>query len=241
MAGQLERARSRVEPHDRLVAFDMDDTLYSEVQYVRSGYRAVASHIARLAGLSADDLFDRMWWHFQCGDRRKVFDAVLADFSLQSRFRVSDLVDLYRAHRPAIRLAQDAEEVLTTLRDRGLRLAVVSDGPLEQQKRKAEALRLAERVDAIVFTDALPPGSAKPSPAAFAQLMKDFGIAPQQCLYVADNPAKDFVGPNVLGWLTVQIVRERGIYRAESPPPGGEPHRRIHDLRELLPLLSISR
>ena len=218
----------------KLVAFDMDDTLYAEVDYVRSGFRVVADHIGRAADTATGALFDRMWWHFEHGDRRKVFDAVLAEFCLQQQFRIDDLVELYRTHKPTIVLQPDADAVLSTLRAAGVHLAIVSDGLLIQQTRKADALGLAERVEKIVFTDSLPPGSAKPSEAPFAMLMADFGLEGSRCMYVGDNPAKDFVGPRKLNWLAVQILRENGIYRAESPPDDGRPDVQITDLRDIL-------
>jgi putative hydrolase of the HAD superfamily len=32
-------------------------------------------------------------------------------------------------------------------------------------------------------------------------------------MYIADNPAKDFIAPFDLGWKTVRIKREGGLHR----------------------------
>jgi putative hydrolase of the HAD superfamily len=212
----------------------MDDTLYPEIDYVRSGLSAVADHLASCEAGSVADLFERMWRIFETGDRHRVFDAVLEELGLRGRFDVPDLVARYRSHVPAIQLRSEAAEGLINLRRGGMLLAVVTDGPAEQQKRKADALGLAGYVDTIVFTDSLPPGCAKPSPEAFRRLMDTFGVQGPQCMYVADNPRKDFLGPRRLGWFTLQFVDAGGVYRGEVPPPGGEPHACIRDLREVL-------
>lgn len=221
-------------PRFGLIAFDMDDTLYPEIDYVRSGLQAVADHLASCGAGSAADLFERMWRIFASGQRRRVFDTVLEELGMQDRFHVPDLVERYRLHTPSIHLRNEAIETLANLRRAGLPLAVVTDGPAAQQKCKADALNLAEYVDAIVFTDCLPPGCAKPSPEAFRRLMEQFGVAGPRCMYVADNPRKDFVGPRQLGWFTLQFVSDSGIYCREAAPPGGEPHECIRDLREVL-------
>jgi len=221
-------------PRFGLVVFDVDDTLYPEIDYVRSGLAAVADHLASLGAAPATDLFERMWRIFGSGDRRRVFDAVLEELGLQGRFDVPGLVERYRSHSPAIHLRSEAVETLVSLRRAGMSLAVVTDGPAVQQKRKADALGLAEYVDAIVFTDCLPPGCAKPSPEAFRRLMDQFGVQGPRCMYVADNPRKDFVGPRQLGWFTLRFVDEGGVHCRESAPPGGEPHACIRDLREVL-------
>jgi putative hydrolase of the HAD superfamily len=177
-----------------------------------------------------------MWRVFATGDRRKVFDVVLEELGLQDRFDVAGLVELYRGHVPAIRLRPEAVEVLQAIRREGVSLAVVTDGPAEQQKRKAEALGLGAYVDTIVFTDCLPAGCAKPSPEAFDRLMRQFGVAAGRCVYVADNPRKDFLGPRQLGWYTVHYLAKGGVYAGESAPTGGEPDTCIRDLREVLRL-----
>ena len=222
-------------PHFGLIVFDMDDTLYPEIDYVRSGFSAVADHLAARGAGPAAELFERMWRVFETGDRHRVFDAVLEELGLRGRIDVADLVARYRLHLPAIRLRSEAVEALASLRRAGMSLAVVTDGPAEQQRRKADALGLAGYVDTIVFTDCLPPGCAKPSPEAFRRLMDIFGMPGPRCMYVADNPRKDFVGPRQLGWFTLQFVDAGGVYRREVPPPGGEPHACIRDLREVLP------
>ena len=50
------------------VIFDLDDTLYSEKEYVRSGYRAIARHF--------DDasLEDKLWKAFE--EKKKAIDYV---------------------------------------------------------------------------------------------------------------------------------------------------------------------
>ena len=39
----------------------------------------------------------------------------------------------------------------------------------------------------------------------------------RRCVYVADNAAKDFVTPNRMGWLTVQILRPGRVHDGTTP------------------------
>ena len=41
----------------------------------------------------------------------------------------------------------------------------------------------------------------------FEEMAGRLGLQHSQLAYVADNPAKDFVAPNTLGWLTIRIRR----------------------------------
>ena len=45
----------------RLIALDLDDTLYSEKDYVRSGYKAVAEYLGN------DAYSDKLWQYFSDG------------------------------------------------------------------------------------------------------------------------------------------------------------------------------
>jgi len=59
------------------------------------------------------------------------------------------------------------------------------------------------------------------------------GVPPRACIYVADNPAKDFIAPNALGWGTVFIKRPGGIYADREAPRGGLPQAAISTLDAL--------
>jgi len=51
---------------------------------------------------------------------------------------------------------------------------------------------------------------------------------------VADNASKDFVGPNGLGWATVQIVRAGGIYAEAKTADGGAAGQVVGSLDEVM-------
>ncbi|MBU0717731.1 MAG: HAD family hydrolase [Planctomycetes bacterium] len=146
---------------------------------------------------------------------------------------VRRMIETYRSHRPNISLAPDADAALTRLREKGHPLGLITDGPAVMQAAKIQALALAGRVDEIILTAELGPGFGKPHPRAFELMAERLKAAPSQCVYVADNAVKDFVAPNALGWLTVQITRPDGVYRDIDPPDGGQPAHVIETLDSL--------
>ena len=213
----------------RLVAFDLDDTLYPERAFVASGFRAVAEYLVR-AHLADRPIADDLQTAFDAGIRGRTFDHVLAACGIEPNEKlIRDLVRIYRSHRspygarrPEIALYPDADRALADLEACGLRRALVSDGPLEAQQAKVEALGLADRLDAVVLTDAWGRQFWKPHPRAFRELADRFGLTPGECLYVADNPAKDFQGPAEAGWRpSVRVRRKDGLHRdAPLSDPG---------------------
>lgn len=224
-------------PSTEAVIFDLDDTLFPERAYAFSGFAAVAAKFAEVLGDPAQTA-DRLKKLFDTPDRPRVFDALLAEKGLHTDLTLaSRMVELYREHPPTITLHGDAHAALSRLRGR-YKLGVITDGRVSTQTLKIEALGLRKRLDRAIITSEAGADFAKPHPLAFTRMADALGVAAQQCVYVADNPAKDFIAPNALGWCTVRIIRTDGIYRNAPTAEKGTPHNTITSLDELDTLLA---
>jgi putative hydrolase of the HAD superfamily len=199
---------------DRCVVFDIDDTLYLERDYVRSGFGVAGRWASRW--LRIDDFAERCWNHFNAGARSSIFNLVLTETCGKANPElVSTLIEIYRTHTPAIALADDARESLAALSPFAS-IAVISDGPLASQSQKADMLDLHRFAAPVILTDMLGSGFRKPHPLAF-QCVEQSQPA-KIYFYVADNPLKDFTAPKQLGWTTVRIRRPCGLhYTTENP------------------------
>jgi len=197
----------------RVVVFDLDDTLFPERQYVRSGIDAVA------ALLGEPEFAAVAWALFEGGVRGRLFDETLARLGQPAdQGTIARLVERYRTHRPTVAFFPEVAAVLDRLRTR-CRLALVSDGPLAAQERKVEALGLRARLDPIVLTDRWGRAFWKPHERAFRAVEAATGASGAACAYVGDNPQKDFKAPRALGWRTVRL-RRAGAEHAVVPGAG---------------------
>ena len=188
----------------------MDDTLYLERDYVWSGFRSVGEWARRRLGIP--DLADVAWDAFVNGARGTIFNLALQRSGIDPTAElIEQLVDAYRGHRPDIELCSDARDCLDSLRGT-MPLATVTDGPLVSQRAKAEALGLDRWIETMVFTAELGPEFGKPHPRAFELVQERTGVPGSRCIYVADNPAKDFDAPHALGWRTVRIRRPAALH-----------------------------
>lgn len=223
-------------PDVRCVVFDIDDTLYLERDYVRSGFRSVGMWVEEC--LEVSGFFAEAWGLFEAGHRRTVFDESLRSLGVDPEpSLVAKLVSVYRGHEPEIALLPDAASCLEALAPRR-RIAAVTDGPLESQRRKAGALRLSPRLDPIVFTASLDPAFGKPSPEPFKLVQEETAVPGERCAYVADNPVKDFGGPAALGWRTVRVRRPGGLH--VEVPSGDDVDVEIGDLGRLEDVLGAA-
>ncbi|MDO8631462.1 MAG: HAD family hydrolase [Phycisphaerales bacterium] len=233
--------------------FDLDDTLYAERDYAFSGFAAVARAFTDRLG-DTDRTEADLRRLFDSDHRSRVFNALVAERGRgDDAPLVARMVDVYRSHSPTIRLYPDAEAALSRLRP-DYKLGLISDGCAAAQWAKVVALNLRSRLDEIIVTSELdatgdarggarssaetaPPAFAKPHPRAFELMAGRLGVAPRECVYVADNPAKDFIAPNALAWLTIRIHRRDGVYRDAIAAPDGQPKHCIDSLDALDALL----
>ena len=213
-----------------VVTFDLDDTLYLERDFVRSGFRAAGVWFEQATGIAG--LEQRCLEAFSIGQRERIFDTVLEQLSWpKDESMIGRLVDVYRYHVPVIELAPDAHEYLQR-RSPHRRWALLSDGTARTQQSKARALGLDRLLDHLVFTDMFGREFWKPHPRGFEAIES---WAAEECLfvYVADNPTKDFVTPRARGWLTVRVARDGRIHKDTVVGDAYAPHATISGLQEL--------
>jgi putative hydrolase of the HAD superfamily len=192
------------------IVLDIDDTLYLERDYVRSGFEAVGRWAQTELGIK--EFGTLAWAAFEAGARGRIFDEVLK--SCKSPYDeeiITEMVARYRDHSPDIAMAADARSALERWHGT-LALAAITDGPLPSQQAKTTALQLGQWIPLVVFTATLGNGKGKPHPAAFELVQKTLAVSGERCVYVADNPSKDFVAPKQLGWRTVRVRRTLGLH-----------------------------
>ncbi|MHC4659128.1 MAG: HAD family hydrolase [Planctomycetota bacterium] len=220
------------------VVFDLDDTLYDEVDYCRSGFAYVAQSLANLPGWpNAERMFDNFWRQFTAGNRTKTFNAAFEELGIDYDDKLIDeLIKVYRNHVPKITLPQETGNVLSRLSGK-YTLALLTDGFLPAQQLKVQALGLEKYFKCIIYTEQLGRRFWKPSPVGFEKLMETLNAKSQNMAYVADNEKKDFIAPNKLSFSTVQIIRPARLHTESSDQSSAAARHIIHKISQLPPLL----
>ena len=190
----------------KAIIFDMDDTLYGEKEYVRSGYEKIAQVIPQVERAG-----EKLWQLFE--EKKPAIDELLKQEGLESEEIKKACLHAYRYQEPDIHLYPGVEQLLKDLRAQGYLLGVITDGRPEGQRAKIKALGLENLVDEIVVTDEF--GGAeyrKPNPLAFETMHEKLGIAYEQMCYVGDNINKDFIAPQQLGMRSIWFKNPDGLY-----------------------------
>lgn len=109
---------------------------------------------------------------------------------------------------------EDALATLDGIRDRGLRVGVLSDCTVELAESWS-SLPVASRVDAAVLSCL--EGRRKPDPELFATAARRLGVRPDRCLYVGDGSGDELRGAAARGMTAVMLCAsdpEDGAVRA---------------------------
>lgn len=205
-----------------VIVLDVDDTLYLERDYVRSGLAHVDGWLVDHHGI--EGVGETAWRLFEEGVRGTTIGDALARHTGEQAL-VADCVREYRGHRPDITMLPDAVDFIDRYTG-AVRFAVVTDGPSRSQRAKCEALGLGTFCSPLVVTDEL--GTSKPDIRVFEHAVAGWDVPPGRIVYVADNPAKDFTGPRALGWQTLRLRRPMSLHENVPSPPD------VLELRDLV-------
>ena len=180
----------------RVFIFDLDDTLYKEIDFLKSAYREIATVVGH------PEAFDFMLNSYLYGDN--AFKSVIDKYQL--KFTVNQLLDIYRNHKPNISLEQDTTTTLGALKAHDIIMCLLTDGRSVTQRNKIEALglyRWFEERDILISEEF---GHSKPSIECYQYFLDRYPNA--EFTVIGDNPTKDFLTPNQLGWTTICLLED---------------------------------
>lgn len=191
----------------KAIFFDLDNTLYDQMEYFLSGFATISDHLSQKYALAKDDIYSRLMTlqHTKGSMYTNLFDGLLDSFGIHDKKEVQNLIHLYHTTSvDTLSLYEDAADVLPGLAEDYL-LGLITNGNAGMQRRKAAALNLNRLLKIRIYTADI--GFPKPSPQGFQYAISISGTQPSESIYVGDNPYTDFAGPYEIGMSTVRIVR----------------------------------
>ena len=217
-----------------IVAFDLDDTLYPEESFVRSGFRAVARALHERWGVPEQAAFDAMWASLERNGRGRQFDDAVDSLGLRGRQSVRELIAIYRHHSPEISLPAQSRAVLEALRPRPL--YVVTDGHKVVQQNKIDALGMAPFLRHAYITHRYGIHNRKPSVRVFELMMRRERCGAGDIVYIGDDPSKDFRGIKPLGVHTIRVAT--GRHAGVVVPAAEDAERTVPTIAAVPPLVA---
>jgi putative hydrolase of the HAD superfamily len=215
-----------------IVLFDLDDTLHDDTYAYHSAAEEVAREVAAEHGIDALSLkaayiteAEGFWHRLSPEDlnvklasiRASMWQSALERVGLNDAGLAQQSAERYNAYRAKyFTLFPGTTEVLRALRERGMKLGIVTNGLSETHREKIALLQISEYFDAIFLSDEV--GMVKPDPLLFAHACRTLGGAPAHAAMVGDRYDRDVRGAIEAGLYTVWLN-----VRGEELPPGAAP------------------
>jgi putative hydrolase of the HAD superfamily len=229
------------------ILFDLDDTILSFGTLANAAWRKVVGHyMPQLPGVTSDALLaavlERRDWYWCDPERHRRGRLGLEDaygdivrhafegLGIAAPDLASRLADDYGVERSRdIRPLPGAVDTLRTVRDKGVKLALITNGDKETQRGKINDHDLASFFDCIVIEGEF--GIGKPNDEVYIHAMKTLGVKPHETWMVGDNFEWEVVAPKRLGLTAIWVDA-----RAEGLPssPSVRPDRVISSIAELI-------
>lgn len=220
----------------KAVVFDLDDTLISEKEYIKSGYFHIAGIIEDRFAMDKNQVFDDLMSLFKVSPLN-VFNRLYNKYQIEySKEMILDLVKEYRGHFPDIQFYDDVLPCLSKLKRSGIKVGIITDGYAIAQRQKLKAIQADEYFDEVIVTDELGREYWKPHPKAFELMKEKFKVNFDEMIYVGDNPEKDFYISKTYPIKTVRVLRD-GVHSDKNYFRGIKEDLNVISLIDILNLL----
>ena len=169
---------------------------------------------------------------------RRTFRSFGVELS-EAQAAAMDAYARQRAEQGTIRLIDGARESLAALRGRGLVVGIVSNSDEDLAPILAARAGLTEVLDFVLTSEAA--RSCKPDPGIFREALRRAGCAPDEAIFVGDQPEQDIAGANRTGLRSVLYAGPgaalAGHIERANLTGDARPHHTITVLPEVLTLV----
>lgn len=188
----------------KAVLFDLDDTLLdrntSLVWQVKQQYDRLYAH------LQCIPKSDYVAKYIILDDRGRtakdrLYQQILRDFDIEG-LTWEDFYQDYQVNfwHEGLFLFPGLQEVLTSLKQRGILLGIITNGSASQM-RKICALGIEVYFDVILISGQ--EGVKKPNPEIFRRALARLNVSAGESVFVGDNPVADIGGAKQVGLKTI--------------------------------------
>ncbi len=207
----------------KLVGFDLDDCLFDSTNLSKQsrikgidamidlGLNVDRNEAIKMIQEIVNEYGSNSSKHYDIFIRRlnQLDDNFNLSFSDQFKYIARAVMAYHEEKVNSIKLYSDVQETLETLRNKGIKTAIITDGIPLKQYEKILRLNLQKIIDLVVISDEI--GVKKPNPRLFDYCLKKFKIKGPETLYIGDRIDKDII-PALLNNIHSVIIHRGGKY-----------------------------
>jgi putative hydrolase of the HAD superfamily len=218
----------------RAVVFDLFGTLIDDTP--PAAYRALLADIAGLLGADPDR-FRAAWSRHDVSRYTEpiedCFGAMCTELGVVDRPGIDAALAFRREHLRRLLVPRpDALSTVRTLRDRGLKVGMISNASSEMSQLWAEST-FADAFDAVLFS--ADERMMKPDRRLYERMAELLGVSTGECVFVGDGAYRELQGAEASGMTPVLIRAPHDEWEHEGTV--GWEGTRVSSLSEVLALV----
>ncbi|WP_339208691.1 HAD family hydrolase [Paenibacillus sp. FSL K6-3182] len=232
----------------KAVYFDLDDTLYDQLQPFRLAAQGTDLEKHVMGSFPIEDVYkrirrhsDRLWEQHARGElsleelRIQRTVSAFSDIGLAvSSEAAVQLQRNYEQEQLQIKLRANTAELFEQLEARGMQIGLITNGPVEHQMSKIRSLSLLSWINEehIFISDGM--GIAKPNREVFQHVQQQSGYRPEQLIYVGDAWHNDIKPSFLAGWTPIWLNPRKQLPLAED---GHVKYLECQSIKQVMPLI----
>ncbi len=199
--------------------FDVDDTLYNQITPFLEAYQTVG--LDKMYDINTEELFirSRAYSEEVFGQVSKGLMSVEESgvYRIQKAFldeginlaagKALAVQQQYAKYQKQIKLSDTLHEILVYLKEHNSLIGVITNGPLEHQQSKVNALKLIQYMPKENIFISGRYGINKPDKRLFEICENQLDIQKENTYYIGDSYENDVLGANGAGWKSIYLNR----------------------------------
>lgn len=187
----------------KAITFDLDNTLIDFMKMKKASSNAAAKAMVK-AGLNMKvrkaekELFEE---YIKDIEGNHAFQDFLKKHDIHDERILAAAINAHTLTKlKYLKPFPNVKPVLKKLKEKGLKLAIVTDAPRLKAFQRLDAMGIVDFFDVVVGIEDT--GKMKPSPFPFKKALKMLGVEPKEAIHIGDWPDKDILGAKRLGMKT---------------------------------------
>ena len=179
------------------LCIDLDDTLYNEVDYVLSGYKAIMMHLKKNKKIKIAKLPNKK----EILANKKKHIQIFLNKNKVNYSSVKFLINILREHKPSIKIPKKNITKLALLKKNFKNLILITNGRSTTQRNKINSLNIKKYFNKILISDEI--GIKKPNKKIYTKIFQEYPNAKR--VFIGDNLKIDLLTPIALNDKTIII------------------------------------
>ncbi|SDB82827.1 putative hydrolase of the HAD superfamily [Pelagirhabdus alkalitolerans] len=230
------------------VVFDVDDTLYDQQRPFKQAFKRVLStqftdqQLAQLY-IASRKYSDQVFEKEQRGEISTLdlqiyrIQQATKDFNFDiTEQQAIEFQDAYLEEQKQITLFPEMKDVLDILKERGIQMAVLTNGNTEHQQMKIDQLNLTNWIKEEHCFISGSIGAAKPELTPFQHIENRLTIDRDSTWYIGDSFENDVLGAKGAGWRVIWFNHRK----RQAPKRDVFPDQIIEETKDLVPFFTAN-